>query len=245
MIVARSWARELRKAKPPLDSIPNDVLLESQGLGRRHPNGADWLLSDVSLSVRPGDRLAIVGPSGAGKTLLLRALAQLDRFDAGQLLWHGAPVLPRAVPEFRSRAVYLHQRPALFDGSVEFNLQMPFSLSVHADKRFDREWLVERLQSVGRDPDFLGRNCRDLSGGEAQIVSLLRALQLKPLLLLLDEPTASLDAQAVEAAERLVAAWGAGDATRALVWVSHSTDQARRVAQRTLSMRSGRIDSES
>lgn len=228
-----------------VDSIQNDVLLESLGLGRRHPNGSDWLLHDISLSLRPGDRLAVIGPSGAGKTLLLRALAQLDRFDAGQLLWQGARVPPRDVPEFRCRAIYLHQRPALFEGSVEFNLQMPFSLAVHAHQRFDRAWLVERLRMVGRNPDFLDRSCRELSGGEAQIVALLRAMQLKPLLLLLDEPTASLDAQTVEAAERLVAEWGAADATRALVWVGHNPEQARRVARRTLSMRAGRIESES
>ncbi len=227
---------------PPLHSDTSAPLLETRSLGRRHPNGVDWLLRDISLSVRPGERLALIGASGAGKTLLLRLLALLDRCDAGEHFWCGSSVASRAVPEFRSHCIYLHQRPALFEGSVEYNLRMPFSLSVHGRRRFDRDWTVERLRSVGRSPDLLDRNSRDLSGGEAQIVALLRALQLAPLVLLLDEPTASLDPQAAEAVEVLVRDWQAAEKMRALVWVSHDAEQARRVAERTVRMASGRIE---
>jgi putative ABC transport system ATP-binding protein len=213
-------------------------------LARRHPNGVDWLLHDVSLSVRPGERLAISGPSGSGKTLLLRALALLDQCDTGQVLWRGDPVRFRAVPEFRSRTIYLHQRPAPFEGSVEDNLRQPFLLSVHAARGFDRDWIAERLGSVGRGTDLLERASRDLSGGESQLVALLRALQLRAPVLLLDEPTAALDAETATAAERLVADWQEEDQTRAVVWITHNREQSRRVATRTARMVSGRLEAD-
>lgn len=224
----------------PFDS--SAPLLEIRSLGRRHPNGVDWLLRDISLSLRPGERLALIGPSGAGKTLLLRQLALLDRPDAGEFLWRGARVDSRTVPGFRSRCIYLHQRPVLFEGSVEYNLRMPFLLAAHGMRLFDKDWTIERLAAVGRTPDFLDRNSRDLSGGEAQLVALLRALQLAPLVLLLDEPTASLDPRAADAIELLVRDWQSAEKTRALVLVSHNAEQAGRVAQRTIRMALGQIE---
>jgi putative ABC transport system ATP-binding protein len=219
-------------------------LLDAQGLGRRKPGGDEWLLRDVSLTIRPGDRLAIAGPSAAGKTLLMRSLALLDRLDAGEVHWCGKTVAPAEVPDFRRQVIYLHQRPALFEGTVEDNLQRPFGLHVHRGRRFDREWIINRLRSVGRSPDFLQRPSSDLSGGEAQITALLRALQLAPGVLLLDEPTAALDPETAHAAEQLVAAWLGEDAARATVWVSHNAEQARRVADRTLRLVAGRFETE-
>jgi putative ABC transport system ATP-binding protein len=227
-----------------LNDTTSPPLLDARGLGRRHPNGEDWLLRDVSLTICPGERLAITGPSAAGKTLLLRALALLDRLDAGEILWGGKPIAPAEVPEFRRQVIYLHQRPALYEGTVEQNLRQPFSLRVHRGRRFDRDWLVGRLDSVGRSADFLEHFTRDLSGGESQIVALLRALQLMPRILLLDEPTAALDPETAQAAEQLVADWLAEDAGRATVWVSHNLEQARRVADRTLRIVAGRLETE-
>jgi putative ABC transport system ATP-binding protein len=216
-------------------------LVDARGLGRRHPNGRDWLLRDVSLALRPGERLAVVGPSGDGKTLLLRALVLLDPLDGGEILWQGTAVAAPDVPSFRRQAIYLHQRSAHFEGTVEDNLRMPFSLRTHRGRRFDRAWIVERLRSVGRTADFLGQPCRELSGGEAQLVALLRAVQLAPMVLLLDEPTASLDAETVEMAEQLVSLWQADDKDRAVVWVCHDRKQALRVADRQVTMSGGRL----
>jgi putative ABC transport system ATP-binding protein len=222
----------------------HETLIDARGLGRRHPNGVDWLLYNVSLQVRPGDRLTIVGATGTGKTLLLRALALLDPVETGEVYWGGTQIAPRDVPEFRSQVIYLHQRPALFDGTVEDNLRQPYSLSVHAPKKFDRVRTVARLHSVGRNENFLDRLTGDLSGGESQLVALLRALQLDPLVLLLDEATASLDPLMVDLVESLIAAWLSEVHIRAMVWVSHDAQQAGRVARRTIRMASGRIESE-
>ena len=112
----------------------------------------------MSLAVNAGDRLGIVGPSGAGKTVLLRSLALLDPLDAGEIRWRGRSVRGDAVPVYRSLAIYLHQRPALFEGTVEDNLRYPFSLTVHRMGPFDRGRAVELLTLLGRDAAFLAKS---------------------------------------------------------------------------------------
>jgi putative ABC transport system ATP-binding protein len=96
--------------------------------------------------------------------------------------------------------------------------------------------------ALGRERSFLDKQQRDLSGGEMQIVALLRALQLDPTILLLDEPTSALDAKTSEAAETLIIDWcNERVESRAIVWVSHDIQQARRVAQRVFSIEHGTL----
>jgi putative ABC transport system ATP-binding protein len=224
--------------------MPNKApLVKACGLGRRRPGGADWLLRGVCFELRPGHRLAVLGPSGAGKTLLLRALALLDPLDEGVIQWRGEGIPAHAVPAYRREVAYVHQRPPLFEGSVESNLLRPFSLRVNRGRRFDRGRVLTFLDSLGRDPSFLDRLTRDLSGGEGQIVALVRALQLDPAVLLLDEPTASLDKGTARTIEGLVGRWlDEAPSQRALVWVTHDREQACRIAGRTLSMQGGKLD---
>jgi putative ABC transport system ATP-binding protein len=224
--------------------VPLSVV-EAKGIGRRDPKGEGWLIRDVSLAIHPGDRLAVLGPTGAGKTVLLRALALLDPLDTGSIQWRGQAVRSDAVPGYRAQVVYLHQRPALFEGSVEDNLRHPWTLRAHRGHRFDRERAVEFLESLGRPTSFLEKSSRDLSGGEAQVVAMLRAVQLDPAVLLLDEPTASLDKATAGDIEEWLDRWfAAGRGGRSLVWVSHDLDQAGRVADRRLHMRAGRLERE-
>jgi len=199
------------------------------------------LLDDVSLAVAPGERLAIVGPTGSGKTLLLRTLARLDPVDAGEIRWNGEPVLGNAVPRFRARVMYLHQRPALVEGTVEHNLRLPFTLRSRQHAAFSRDTVLKLLDDVGRDESFLRRSGRDLSGGEAQIVAVLRAVQLDPDVLLLDEPTAALDEASAASIEQLVHRWHEQSADRALIWVSHNPQQVQRIANRVVRMAGGQL----
>jgi putative ABC transport system ATP-binding protein len=219
--------------------------LEVRGIGRRNPNDQSWLIRDVSLDVGHGERLGILGPTGAGKTVLLRAMARLDPLDAGSIHWQGHAIEGDAVPAYRAQIIYIHQRPALFEGTVDDNLRYPFTLKAHATKRFDRDSVVDFLERLGRSATFLEKLSRDLSGGEAQIVALLRAIQLDPAVLLLDEPTASLDPATARDLEVLIDRWFAADGgRRSLVWVSHDRDQAIRVTGRRLHMQSGRLELE-
>ena len=95
------------------------------------------------------------GPSGSGKTLLLRTLAGLDDLQEGEVLFEGTPLNDWPMPQYRSAVSYLHQRPALFEGTVETNLRRPFTLNVHKDKTFDRDEVLGLLYSLGRDEHFL------------------------------------------------------------------------------------------
>jgi putative ABC transport system ATP-binding protein len=217
-------------------------LLKACGIERRDPNGGASLLRDVCLEVSAGDRTAVVGPSGAGKTLLLRSLALLDTLDAGSVEWNAEPVRGRAVPLFRKSVTYLHQRPAFVEGTVEDNLRLPFSLRVYRGTAFDKWGAVSLLEQLGREEAFLGKQTRDLSGGEGQLLALVRTIQLSPNVLLLDEPTASLDPKTTLAAEALIESWALErPGERAFLWVSHDQEQARRVARRELRIEAGRI----
>src|SRR5262249_906755 len=113
------------------------------------------------------------------------------------------------------------------------------------DRSFDPARAEELFGRLGREPGFLAKSSRDLSGGESQLVGLVRALQLDPAVLLLDEPTASLDPATTRAVEGLLEDWlDADPSARALVWVSHDADQVRRMTDRRVYLRAGRLESE-
>ena len=215
-------------------------MLEGVDIGRK--DGQRWLLRHVHVRVSPGDRVALVGPTGSGKTLLLRALAMLDRLDEGTVRWKGKNVHGDAVPLFRSRCVYLHQQPALLEGTVEENWRAVYQLAVHRQRRYDRTRMLQWLNLLSRDASFLTKRLNTLSGGEQQITALLRAIQIDPEVLLLDEPTSALDPQATRDVELLVERWiEEAPAERALVWVTHDARQAQRVANRRLQMKQGQL----
>jgi putative ABC transport system ATP-binding protein len=172
---------------------------------------------------------------------MLRSLALLDPLDEGVIRWKGRHVSGNEIPAFRREVIYMHQRPSLFDGSVEVNLRRPFALRINHGRGFDTERMLALLKSTRREASFLEKSSRDLSGGEAQIVALLRAIQLDPSVLLLDEPTASLDLETTSAIEDLVLRWMSDAPTgRALIWVSHDSAQTRRVASRCVHMKFGK-----
>jgi len=217
------------------------ALLESEHMGRRHPDGQTWLLEDITLTIEAGARLALTGPSGAGKTLLLRALARLDPVDRGEVRFRGQVVQRDEVPHFRASAIYLHQRAALIEDTVEAALRKPYALNVHRHRAFDRRLVAELLSELGRDAAFLEKRVGELSGGEIQITALVRALQLDPAILFLDEPTAALDGPTATAVENSIDRWLAKSAQRAMIWVSHNEAQAQRVGHTALRMEAGRL----
>lgn len=219
-----------------------EALLQVERLSRQDPLSGRNLLDDVSLDLLAGLVTALVGASGSGKTLLLRAAALLDPVDAGQVRLLGRTPRRSEIPDFRRRAVYLHQRPALSGRTVEEALRAPLELGVHRERPFDREGIVRRLEQLGRDATFLAQAVADLSGGESQIAALLRALQLEPSVLLLDEPTAALDPTTARAVERLLLDWIAErPERRAIGWVGHDVEQVDRVAASVFVMDQGSL----
>jgi len=215
----------------------------ADGIVRRDSSRGQTLLQSTTFALYAGDRVAISGASGSGKSVFLRALALLDPLDAGRIVWHGASVARAAIPRYRRSVAYIRQRPALLDGTVEDNLRYPFELGAYRDTRFDREKAADLAAQAGRAGDFLGKRASELSGGEAQITALIRVLQLAPEVLLLDEPTASLDPESSHAIEGLVRAWFDADRrAHASIWVSHDPAQAARMSERHLTMHAGVLE---
>ena len=216
-------------------------IVEARNITRRSRDG-ELLLDGVSVSLRDGERLAIAGPTGSGKTVLLRALAMLDPINDGDVLWNGKQIADADVPAYRRDVVYLQQQPAMIEGTVEDNLQLPFRFAVNRERSFHRDDCVTRLNFFGLNASFLNKHSSDLSGGESQITALLRAVQLEPSVLLLDEPTAALDAGSAELVERFVDTWFVElPDERAVVWVTHDDIQRGRVASSTVTLQNGRV----
>ncbi len=227
-----------RSAHGPLPGHPEPSTAQPvlQARALRFDIGDRLLWHDLDLTLAPGERLAIAGPSGSGKTLLLRTLAALEPIQSGEILFQGRPLADWPMPEYRAHVVYLPQRPALPEGKVEAALQAPFHFQVRQHRSFPEEQARELLQMLGRDATFLQQRTDRLSGGEGQIVAMLRALLTAPDVLLLDEPTASLDPEAVAAIEDLIANWLHEKPERGCVWTSHDRQQLERNSDRVLSL---------
>ena len=180
--------------------------LETRGLKRSHPGaGGEWreVLSGVDLSLEPGEKVALIGRSGCGKTTLLRALLLLDSpgpADAGEILLDGRPVRrggARALRAFRRAVQYVPQDAAATlhpRRTVLTQVATPLrTLGVvrHRDDADARARQV--LESLDVPADIWGSRPHEISGGQAQRVSIARALALSPRYLLLDEPVSGLD----------------------------------------------------
>ena len=153
-------------------------------------NGRD-VLKVRSLEIKHGETLALVGPNGAGKSTLLLALAHLIQPKSGEILFKEKPVSQMNVLEYRRKISFVFQDPLLMDMSVEKNIALGLKF-----RGIDRDRIRTQVnwwsKAMGIE-SLLGRRAAQLSGGEAQRVSLARAFVLDPELLLMDEPFSAVD----------------------------------------------------
>lgn len=231
----------------PIHSAADSALplLRAARISRHDPVKGALLLHPFSLDVNAGDSIVLTGATGSGKSLLLRSLVMFDPVDDGEIFLKGERVTGRNMPVHRSHVAYVRQRPALVEGTVEQNLRLPHTLAIHAGRHFARDRALRLLDALGLPAAFLGKLARDLSGGEAQLVALVRVLLLDPLILLLDEPTAALDAGTTAAVESLLRTWAeTGPGQKAMLLVTHSPEQARRLGRRHLHISERRLQPE-
>ena len=192
-----------------------ETLVRLDGV-RLHRGGRD-VLDGLDLTVPRKGVTAIMGPNGAGKSLALRVIAGLVPPDEGAVV-HGLTG--------QQDIALVFQRPVLLRRSVRANLG--HALALYGVPRRERKARLGELLDFGRLAAIADSPARALSGGEQQRVAMVRALAARPKLLLLDEPTASLDPQATDVIETLIRE--AAAAETAVVLVTHDRGQAGRLA---------------
>lgn len=194
--------------------------------------GGRRLLDDLSFTLERGGCTLILGPNGAGKSLLLRVLHGLVPASAGRLRWQEPDPARR-----RAAQAFVFQKPVLLRRSVRADLAS--ALAARGVPRRERRARIEEALALVGLEGTLGRAARTLSGGEQQRLALARAWALRPQLLLLDEPTASLDPAATRRVEAIVRDLVARGVT--ILMSTHDLGQARRLADRILFLHEGRL----
>ncbi len=212
---------------------PGKILLRAEGLSRSVLGKI--LVEDIGFSLNAGETLAILGPSGAGKSSLLRLLNRLDEPDRGNVFLDGVEYRQIAPRELRQKIGMVMQRAYLFPGTVAQNLQFG---PRQRNETLTPDVIEKLLTQVGL-AGYAGRDVANLSGGEAQRVSLARSLANGPKVLLLDEPTSALDSESKSGVETVLQNVMASQQL-ACVWVTHDREQAARVATRALLLEHGR-----
>jgi putative ABC transport system ATP-binding protein len=161
---------------------------------RRGPDGSEVaILRGIDLSIPPARLTAIVGPSGGGKSTLVRLLNRLEDPSSGRILFGGRDLAAIPPLTLRREIGLVLQTPFMFPGSVFDNLQRPFRFRRETPPAGDSPRLQRILLRCGLAPEFLSREARTLSVGQQQRVALARILLPGPQVLVLDEPTSALD----------------------------------------------------
>lgn len=219
-------------------------LLEAQGISKRKFGGG-YLFHQFSFALACGEIIALMGKSGEGKTLLLKSLALLCPIEQGKIFYQGrllGDLSAGQISRYRAEVLYIDQFSQLPSGDVEGYLRRILSFAIYQHHRVCLpDDLGAVLELLGLSSSFLARKTKDLSGGEQQLVNMLKIALLRPKLLLLDEPTAAMDIQTKRRAEGFLQEYihqGSGEG-RGCLWVTHEERQAREVAtaERVLSFR--------
>ncbi len=191
------------------------------------------ILEDISYTFYPKNIYTILGPSGSGKSSLLRLLNRLDESSSGEIIFDGQTIDSYVVCELRKKIGYLFQTPYLFEKTVKDNF-------LFADNTVSNSQMLELLAQVHLSQKMLESSVEKLSVGEKQRVAFARMLLTKPKILLLDEPTSALDPSITEAFEQFIQKITIKENLTTII-VTHSPEQAMRFDQTGILIADGKI----
>ena len=194
------------------------------------------ILDDISVNIESKRITGIIGPSGAGKSTFLRLLNKLISPTDGRIIYRDKDLKEIPSQALRKEIGMLQQQAYLFPGTVKNNLL--YGPEIWSIKYSDED-LEQLLEKVALDSSYLERDVGGLSGGEQQRVSLARSLANQPKVLLLDEPTSSLDISSEEIIEQTITKLNAEGIK--IIIVSHSLEQTERITDCLLFLRQGKL----
>ncbi|MBE0523156.1 MAG: phosphate ABC transporter ATP-binding protein [Methanosarcinales archaeon] len=221
----------------------NQPILELKDVSKavwRNINGTkvrSQILSNIDLVVQRGDLVTIMGPSGSGKTTFLRLINRLSETDSGNILLNSMDIKDYPPVELRRKVGMVFQVPVVFRGSVRDNLG--FGMKLWGED-IDLEVLA---MDAGIPEDLLDAEAGKLSVGEKQRVCIARALANRPGILLLDEPTSSLDIESATFIEELLLGL-CKEKDLTMLWVTHEMEQAKRIRGRRFVLNRSRLEEE-
>ncbi|KAI0693287.1 P-loop containing nucleoside triphosphate hydrolase protein [Cytidiella melzeri] len=237
-----------------------ETILELKDVGCTKAPGQP-VFEHVSFAVNDQDVVVLQGKSGSGKTTLLKCLAHLNLYE-GRIIYRGKTPQSYGIPNYRTRVLYVPQRPSLLPGTPREFLS---TISTFGSRNIRTGWFqkktrnpddvavpdldgpIEVSKAWGIDEELWDRNWSELSGGESQRIALATGVGLRNAeILLLDEPTSALDAGTSDTVENYILdeIKNGNGTLKAVVWITHSADQAKRVGTRFLRVTSGGIHEE-
>jgi ABC-type polar amino acid transport system ATPase subunit len=202
------------------------------------------ILNNINLQVGKGEILSIVGPSGVGKTTLLRCIKQLDLIDSGKIFLDGIDIYDaetnKAKQKLLQKIGYVFQELYLFSNfTVRENLDLPLKV-VRKIPKLERNELIDNLLSQMQILDKKDCYPYQLSGGQKQRVAIARTLAMEPEAILFDEPTSALDSQLKGQAFELIMKL-AKQKDLAIIIVTHEIELAKKFSNKVASLKGGTI----
>ncbi len=196
------------------------------------------IIKDISFSVEKGDFISIVGPSGGGKSTLLKLASFLLSPTQGNIFLEEKNYQDIDPIALRKDVSYCFQTPHLFGETVKENIEFPYTVR---NQSVDKEHVKELFKLFQMDLSYLDRDVMKLSGGEKQRIALIRQLLFEPKVLLLDEVTSALDQLNKEIVENVIASLHEKGIT--ILWITHDSEQSRKQANKMMTIVEGKLES--
>ncbi|HLR89201.1 MAG TPA: ATP-binding cassette domain-containing protein [Atopostipes sp.] len=179
------------------------------------------ILKDISFSVQVGDIITVTGPSGGGKSTLLKIMGHLLNPTSGIIQYNGKDINEYEPTEYRKEVSYFFQNAVLFDETVRDNLAFPADIR---EDTFNEDQAIRGLETVQLSDTYLDKPIKELSGGEKQRVALIRNLMYPPKVLLMDEVTSSLDAENREIVLSFIRQLNEEENVT-ILWITHNQEE--------------------